>query len=904
MTTLSFSQESFQHSYYDTSEGHGHYHMRFEKEIVQLNDGGYLYAYSKSIGTGQNYIGIRRTNESGEILWHKKIYENSLDDLNLLDVLEVSGTSNHLLVYQKKSDIHESLAYTEISPEGVVLRKNTIRNFKALDATIAPDGTYYAIGGDIDSGCNYIREFVLMNFDINNEDDVVLSTELVYEGLEAVSHHYFTEGSEVAVDADNNILVLFNYSSNYNSSSDNEYKIFYIQSNGVRRLLEIESDSIDVFGELVSVDDGFIYTASSNNEISGNRVIVKLNKNLELQWSRKIGNDDCSYDIRDVKAMEDNGVIVGGGYLDKTVFPYVKKPYLLRVDASGSLLLWDREYKTPITPSDEGVTIAIAPTSSGGYVIMHYESYFPETGGYNLTLIKSNALGESGDPDEVCAEKRDYSTSNNSFQTNIISDEIKTELFITNPQTNSLDLTLSSDILQELPICKKVCKTLLLPEISTKLGYNTICNNNGSLILSTNNGYNSYTWFPSGTENQSLTVREPGTYTVVVTDENGCTGQASFVVDEIDISNINIELSDTVVCEGQTTTFTVNNPDQIEANYSWAINNVNVGTGESYTITNTLVNTTIELTTTSLDGSCSYTTDETVNVVPAPDPSFTYEVSCKGVTNKTISVTPNQTSGGSMWFIYASNLSQEVGQPLDPNGDTDVPPNSNTHWAYDTEFTNLDGQCFIIVHGVWNSECSWTTSSQWINLEEELSLDPGMSTPVISQDVDGYRIQATANNNPERDPSHWWQIFKADGNCNLLTPIAPVSSIVNEPVFDKVIDLRPGCYIIKHGVWEEGCSAWQEVTSCFCISKGRNSLDDESVFSMYPNPTTDKAFIEFKNEQNGHIEIRDMLGNLLKRKLILNQKNYTISLKEYKPGVYYIIFFGEHYKSSKKIIKY
>ncbi|NQY06472.1 MAG: T9SS type A sorting domain-containing protein [Flavobacteriaceae bacterium] len=386
------------------------------------------------------------------------------------------------------------------------------------------------------------------------------------------------------------------------------------------------------------------------------------------------------------------------------------------------------------------------------------------------------------------------------------------------------------------------------------------------------------------------------------------------VIEEINLTTISVNQSDNIVCEGESVTFTVNNPDAIEATYNWSIDGINVGSGTSYTLSNVTVNTTIELIVTSIDGSCTHVATAIVDVLPAPDPAFTYKVSCKGVTNKKIIVTPNQNTDGSMWFIYASNELQEfdINDPLDPNGDDGIQPNANTHWAYGTEFTNLQGQYFVIIHGVWNSECSWTSSTQWINLEAELSLDPGMSIPVVTPQAGGqYLIESTANANPnDRYPTHWWRVFRADVNCNMLDPIAPVSSIVygnGAQVFEEVLGLGQGCYILKHGIWEEGCSAWQESTHCFCIAGSRQQVEvEEKIFSdfiIYPNPSSDHIYVEFKDNKNGIIEIRDMLGKVIERKSLEKENKIMFDLKSYKTGVYYIFISDERNTAYKKIIK-
>ncbi len=67
------------------------------------------------------------------------------------------------------------------------------------------------------------------------------------------------------------------------------------------------------------------------------------------------------------------------------------------------------------------------------------------------------------------------------------------------------------------------------PEVSI-LGQNTICAN-GSTILQVFQTYSDYAW-SNGASAQSITVSEPGTYTVTISDQSNCTNTASIEVVE------------------------------------------------------------------------------------------------------------------------------------------------------------------------------------------------------------------------------------------------------------------------------------------------------------------------------------------------------------------------------------
>ena len=139
-------------------------------------------------------------------------------------------------------------------------------------------------------------------------------------------------------------------------------------------------------------------------------------------------------------------------------------------------------------------------------------------------------------------------------------------------------------------------------------GSNTICPE-GSQILDAGN-WSSYSW-SDGRVSQTLSISNPGTYSVTVTDQNGCTGEASKTVQLQTVTPISIT-GDTEICEGESTTLSV---VPITGSIQWSTGSmnlsINVNTGGNYSVTVTDNN------------NCQVT--ESV-FVSSPDPS----ISCPG----------------------------------------------------------------------------------------------------------------------------------------------------------------------------------------------------------------------------------------------------------------------------------
>ncbi|MDX1478919.1 MAG: hypothetical protein R3301_14500, partial [Saprospiraceae bacterium] len=81
--------------------------------------------------------------------------------------------------------------------------------------------------------------------------------------------------------------------------------------------------------------------------------------------------------------------------------------------------------------------------------------------------------------------------------------------------------------------------------------------------LDAGGNYASYSW-TGGSTGQTLVVTSSGTYSVTVTDGNGCTGTTSLMVTES--SELVLNVQDQVICEGQTATLSVGSFDT----YNWS----------------------------------------------------------------------------------------------------------------------------------------------------------------------------------------------------------------------------------------------------------------------------------------------------------------------------------------------
>ena len=168
------------------------------------------------------------------------------------------------------------------------------------------------------------------------------------------------------------------------------------------------------------------------------------------------------------------------------------------------------------------------------------------------------------------------------------------------------------------------------PSIAIANGTNPFCI--GDSLQLTCNGYTNYQWLKdnlvlAGETNDNITIYNSGTYSVIVTDANGCVGTSADFLVQTATLNPPIIVGDTLICAGESSNL------QATGNFStyqWLLNGVNVGNGANFQASQAgtyVVNVTF--------GTCaSNSSPFTLNIAPKP----------------TVNISPNDT-------IYACNLS-------------------------------------------------------------------------------------------------------------------------------------------------------------------------------------------------------------------------------------------------------
>ena len=184
--------------------------------------------------------------------------------------------------------------------------------------------------------------------------------------------------------------------------------------------------------------------------------------------------------------------------------------------------------------------------------------------------------------------------------------------------------------------------TMMEPAVIT--GNTNICE--GETAILSVSGAGTYTW-SNGAHTSSITVGTPGTYTVTASLPNGCSSTASAEVTVATAPTPTI-LGNTTLCQGQSTTLTVNGG----TSYAWSNgstnNNISVNQSGVYTVT------------ASNTEGCSATANVTVTVNPLPNISISGDNSfCQG---NSVVLTANGASNYT-WSNGSSNATITVSNP-------------------------------------------------------------------------------------------------------------------------------------------------------------------------------------------------------------------------------------------------
>ena len=233
-----------------------------------------------------------------------------------------------------------------------------------------------------------------------------------------------------------------------------------------------------------------------------------------------------------------------------------------------------------------------------------------------------------------------------------------------------------------------------------------------STVLSLSDGYTSYSW-STGSTQPIIFVSNPGVFSVLVTDVNGCTSNTSIL---ISAPNFQLNSTDTLICSGQSATLQASGGNA----YSWS-------TGQAGPLFVVSPDTTTTYSVVISQSGCSSTLEQTVYVIELPENEIQHDfiigfgdvIFMNGPagydnynwtpeTNITLNATQGTTFFGTETSLYVLNSSHSAGctrtdtftvvvlKPSVPNG---FSPNNDqlNDVLYIPELETYDGKLIV-----WN----------------------------------------------------------------------------------------------------------------------------------------------------------------------------------------------------------
>lgn len=480
-------------------------------------------------------------------------------------------------------------------------------------------------------------------------------------------------------------------------------------------------------------------------------------------------------------------------------------------------------------------------------------------------------------------------------------------------------------------------------------GNSTFCPG-GNTTLTANAGFASYSWSPGGATTPSITVSTAGTYTVTVTNANGCAGSTSRTVTQASAPTPSITGS-LNICSGSST---VLNAGAGYTSYSWSPGGattptITVSTAGTFTVTVTNAS--------GCTGSASATT-VLVNGVPAqPGPISGPVVGLCNTTGNVYSISPVSNTDFYVWTVPygATIIGPQTGTSITVNysnlfttGFVTVAafntcgqnPTSNPRQLAVTSIPSAPGA----ITGPTTGLCQQTgivysiapvpaaTTYTW-SVPAGITITAGQGTNTITVSYSGSFINGNisvlvSNACGGNSTASSLAVQGATtvpgpitgatiGDCRLESQTYSIAAVPTATSYTWVVPQR---VTILSGQGTTSLRVKFEdnfETGDICVytnnSCGRSAYRCMTVFEspcpnfiVYPNPTTGivKALVKFGPYGKYTLIIRNFLTQLVYQKeFTWNGIDLILDLNHLPDGVYDVTIFNETYTRSTKLVK-
>lgn len=590
------------------------------------------------------------------------------------------------------------------------------------------------------------------------------------------------------------------------------------------------------------------------------------------------------------------------------------------------------------TPVCDGTTINFSNTSTGA---TSYSWNFGDNtsdtattpshlysapGNYTVVLTATNGCGSSTSTQTVTVNPNPVPVITPSGPTtfcaggnvDLLASPAGTYLWNTSATTASINVTTSGTFtvtVTDANGCSGVSSPQTItvnpnptPSISPA-GPTTFCAG-GSVVLQClpGNPGDLYLWSTSETT-QSINVSSTGTFTVTVTDANGCTGISapqSVTVNPLPVPLITPD-GPLAFCDGGSVNLTASGG----VSYLWSTSattaSIAVNTSGIYTVTVTDAN------------NCSASTSETVTVHPLPTVTLSPPGPLTICGNSTITLIANSSSTGS-YSWYHNNI-----MIVSETGGTYTTSDSGSYYVVITDSNGCTASSNVVVITLGNSTIDVTVTSSLANgvcRANTIFIGWGPQSAILTANSVGavsylWSTGATTQSITVNAAGTYSVTVWDSAGC--VSPATPESQITIE-----VIDIRCGhamqkilfCHVPVGNPANPQtiCIAPQAVPHhlsnhpgdcvgpCSLYYKVENAFIDEIEFEIYPNPFSNSLIIHSLNTQEiNRLNIYDITGRLIISDVHFNESIETG--EALSPGVYHLEIISGDVITKMKVVK-
>ena len=438
-------------------------------------------------------------------------------------------------------------------------------------------------------------------------------------------------------------------------------------------------------------------------------------------------------------------------------------------------------------------------------------------------------------------------------------------------------------------------------------GPQAICNGQSTTLTATP-GFSSYLW-SNGSTGTSITTSVAESYSVIVTDANGCSSISptiALAVDPIEIPTI-LAVGESTFCQGNSISLTASPGNSYTWSNGASSQSVSITQSGSYFV--------------SVLGTCQTFTSDTIDVTvfPAPAPSAT-----GGSVNISGSVTLTASGNSLTWYDDAAGTNAVGTGPL---FNTPVINSSTTYYVQDT-YTYGGGIDYTGAHhhiGTSMYSGNTTNASLLFDAYEAFTL----KTVKVYTDTPGDRLVVLkdANNNVIQSLMVNIPMDSATVTLNFAVPAGTGYQLGTDAAQNNVLWGNPGPrlkrmqgaavtypYLINNLVSiynsTQGLNVyyyffnWEiEKTSTICTSalvpvladvvNGISNVSNNENIQLFPNPASDKITITSGKTINSNVNVNivDVAGRLAQTVSFNNLTAHgqqAIDISKLAKGVYFV----------------